>query len=82
MRQSFSRVGMPADNAWVESFFATLKKELIHRTHYETKESAKAAVFEYVYCFYNVKRIQKKLGYMSPVDYLGSRRKERLDAVA
>jgi putative transposase len=80
--QSFSRVGMPADNAWVESFFATLKKELIHRTHYETKDSVKAAVFEYTYCFYNVKRIQKKLGYMSPGEYLGSLRKERLAAVA
>ena len=57
--QSFSRVGIPADNAWVESFFATMKKELIHRTHYETKESVNAAVFEYIYCFYNVKRIQK-----------------------
>jgi len=80
--QSFSRVGMPGDNAWVESFFATMKKELIHRTHYETKESVKAAVFEYIYCFYNVKRIQKKLGYMSPGEYLSSLRSERLAAVA
>jgi len=80
--QSFSRVGMPGDNAWVESFFATLKKELIYRTHYETKDSVKAAVFEYTYCFYNVKRIQKKLGYMSPGEYFGSLRKERLAAVA
>ena len=39
--QSFSRVGVPGDNAWVESFFATMKKELIHRTHYETKDSVK-----------------------------------------
>ena len=80
--QSFSRVGMPGDNAWVESFFATMKKELIHRTHYETKESVKAAVFEYIYCFYNVKRIQKKLGYMSPGEYLSSLKTERLAAVA
>ena len=47
-RQSFSRVGMPGDNAWSESFFATMKKELIHRTHYGTKESVRAAVFEYI----------------------------------
>ena len=60
LRQSFSRVGMPGDNAWSESFFATMKKELIHWTHYETKESVRAAVFEYIYCFYNVKRIQKR----------------------
>ena len=48
LRQSFSRVGMPGDNAWSESFFATMKKELIHWTHYETKESVRAAVFEYI----------------------------------
>jgi len=63
-------------------FLSTMKKELIHQRHYETKDSVKAAVFEYVYCFYNVKRIQKKLGYMSPGEYLGSLRKERLAAVA
>lgn len=78
LRQSFSRVGMPGDNAWSESFFATMKKELIHRTHYETKETVRAAVFDYIYCFYNVKRIQKKLGYMSPREYLRSLRIERL----
>jgi putative transposase len=82
LRQSFSRVGIPGDNAWVESFFATMKKELIYRTHYETKESVRAAVFEYIYCFYNVKRIQKRLGYMSPGEYLRSLRTERLAEVA
>ena len=80
--QSFSRVGVPGDNAWVESFFATMKKELIHRKHYETKESVKTAVFEYIYCFYNVKRIQKKLGYISLDEYLRSLRTERLAAAA
>ena len=48
LRQSFSHVGMPGDNAWSESFFATMKKELIHRTHYETKESIRVAVFDYM----------------------------------
>ncbi|MDR1727777.1 MAG: IS3 family transposase, partial [Acidobacteriota bacterium] len=41
VRQSFSRVGMPGDNAWSESFFATLKKELTHWRHYETRESVR-----------------------------------------
>ena len=82
LRQSFSRVGMPGDNAWSESFFATMKKELIHRTHYATKESVRAAVFDYIYCFYNVKRIQKRLGYMSPREYLRSLGIERLKDVA
>ncbi|MGI5850313.1 MAG: IS3 family transposase [Christensenellales bacterium] len=63
---------MPGDNAWSESFFATMKKELIHCTHYETKESVRTAVFEYIYCFYNVKRIQKRLGYKSPREYVRS----------
>lgn len=81
-RQSFSRVGMPGDNAWSESFFATMKKELIHWTHYETKESVRAAVFEYIYGFYNVKRIHKRLGYMSPREYLTSLEIEKLKKVA
>ena len=82
LRQSFSRVGMPGDNAWSESFFATMKKELIHWTHYETKEAVRAAVFEYIYCFYNVSRIQKRLGYMSPREYLRSLRTDQLARVA
>ena len=82
LRQSFSHVGMPGDNAWSESFFATMKKELIHRTYYKTKETVRAAVFDYIYCFYNVKRIQKKLGYMSPREYFKALRTERLADVA
>ncbi len=82
LRQSFSRVGMPGDNAWSESFFATLKKELIHWAYYRTKECLRAAVFEYIYCFYNVMRIQKRLGYMSPREYFRSLRIERLADVA
>lgn len=78
-RQSFSRVGMPGDNAWSESFFATMKKELIHWTHYETKEAVRAAVFEYIYCFYNVTRIQKRLGYMSPKEYFESVKAEKTE---
>lgn len=69
LRQSFSRVGMPGENSWSESFFARMKKELTHWAYYRTRESVKAAVFEYIYCFYNVKRIQKRLGYMSPREY-------------
>lgn len=60
----------------------TMKKELIHWTHYETKEGVRVSVFEYIYCFYNVKLIQKRLGYMSPRDYLRSLKAERSDKVA
>jgi len=82
VRQSFSRVGMPGDNSWSESFFATMKKELIHWTHFATKSDVRAKVFEYIYCFYNVTRTQKGLGYLSPRDYLRSLETERLEAVA
>ena len=82
IRQSFSRVGMPADNSWCESFFATMKKELIHWAHFETKAKAREAVFGYIYSFYNVTRIQKRLGYLSPKQFLRSLEQERLDAVA
>lgn len=82
LRQSFSRVGMPGDDVWSESFFATIKKELIHWAHYRTKESVRAAVFEYIYCFYNVKRIQKRLCYMAPGEYFRSLRRNRLAEVA
>ena len=54
LRQSFSRVGMPGDNAWSVSFFATMKKELIHWTHCETKEVVRTAVFEYIYIAYTM----------------------------
>lgn len=81
-RQSFSRVGMPGDNAWSESFFATLKKELVRRTHFRTKEEARYAVFEYVYSFYNVMRIQKGLDYRSPREYFQALQMKRLFAVA
>ena len=69
---------MPGDNAWSESFFATMKKELILWIHYVAKEAVRAAVFEYFYCFYNMSRIQKQLGYISPREYLISLRTDRL----
>ena len=81
LRQGFSRVGMPGDNAWSESFFATMKKELIHWTHFETKELYGRQCLS-IYCFYNVKRIQKRIDYMSPREYRRSFRKERLAKVA
>jgi len=44
MKQSFSRVGMPGDNAWAESFFATLKKECVHFCHFATRDEARQVV--------------------------------------
>ena len=72
VKQSFSRVGMPGDNAWAESFFATLKKECIHFRHFATREELKSTVFAWIHSFYNTRRIQKRLGYVSPREYAAS----------
>ena len=69
MKQSFSRVGMPGDNAWAESFFATLKKECIHFRHFATREELRQAVFAWIESFYNNRRVQARLGYMSPREH-------------
>lgn len=64
---SMSRRGNCWDNAPVESFFATLKRELVHRHRFETRSQAKAALFEYIEVFYNARRKHSALGYVSPV---------------
>jgi putative transposase len=69
IKQSFSRVGMPGDNAWAESFFATLKKECIHWRHFASRDELRQAVFAWIESFYNTKRIQARLGYISPRAY-------------
>ncbi|WP_192600789.1 IS3 family transposase, partial [Sporosarcina limicola] len=57
MRHSFSRKGCPYDNACIESFHATLKKEEVYRTTYTDYESARLALFHYIESWYNRKRI-------------------------
>ena len=69
VKQSFSRVGMPGDNAWAESFFATLKKECIHFKQFATRENLRHAVFAWIEGFYNNRRVQARLGYMAPREY-------------
>jgi putative transposase len=69
LKQSFSRVGMPGDNAWAESFFATLKKECIHFRHFETRAALGQAVFAWIESFYNTRRVQARLGYLPPRVY-------------
>jgi len=66
---SMSRRGNVYDNAPMESFFATLKVELIHRRHYCTQEEAKADIFEYIEVFYNRRRRHSSLGYLSPAKF-------------
>ena len=66
---SMSRAGNCYDNAAMESFFGTLKCELIHDRHYRTRAEARQDIFEYIEVFYNRQRRHSSLGYLSPVDY-------------
>ena len=69
INQSMSSKGNCYDNAAVESFFATLKKELIYRNYFYTREEAKQQIFEYIEIFYNRYRRHSKLNYLSPVQF-------------
>jgi putative transposase len=80
--QSFSRVGKPGDNAWSESFFANLKKEAVHWRHFKTREEARQGIFAYIEGFYNTRRIQKRLDYLSPIQWLRRWEDEHLLVVA
>ena len=66
---SMSAPGCPYDNSCVESFFASLKKELTYRRKYDTIEEVKTDIFRYIELFYNRKRLKDSLGFMSPADY-------------
>ena len=63
---SMSRTGNVYDNAPMESFFATLKTELIHHRSYDSRRQAKADIFEFIEVFYNRQRLHSALGYLSP----------------
>ncbi len=66
--QSMSRRGNCLDNAPMESFFASLKKEHVHQASFRTRAEAKAAVFEYIEVFYNRQRLHSALGYRTPAE--------------
>lgn len=66
---SMSRKGNCWDNACGESFFGTVKQELIHHRQYRTREEAKQEIFEYLEVFYNRQRRHSTLGYQSPAEF-------------
>ena len=66
---SMSRRGNCYDNAPVESFFASLKRELVYRTRFATREEARTAVFAWIEGWYNRKRRHSALGYLSPEQF-------------
>jgi putative transposase len=69
MLASFSGVGCCYDNAPMESFWGTLKTELVYRQHYRTRAEAKNAVFAYIEGWYNQQRRHSTLGYLSPAQF-------------
>jgi transposase InsO family protein len=69
MKVSMSRKGNCYDNACIESFHSVLKKELIYRTKFKTKQQAYEAIYRYIEFFYNRKRIHGAIGYLSPVQF-------------
>jgi putative transposase len=63
---SFSGKGCPYDNACIESFHASLKKEEVHLIHYFDYDAARLAIFEYIEAWYNRKRIHSSIGFLTP----------------
>ncbi len=69
IEQSMGGRGSAYDNAVCESFFKTLKSELVDRQSWPTKAELRSAVFDYIECFYNPRRRHSSLDYLSPVEY-------------
>jgi transposase InsO family protein len=69
-------------NAVAESFWSTLKEELVHRHPWRTRARARQAIFEFIEIFYNRQRLHSSLGYLSPAEFeaRGSGQKETVDA--
>ena len=69
LRASMSGKGNCYDNAAMESFFRSLKTELVYRTRYRTRREAQSEVFDWIEGFYNRTRLHSSLGYRSPADF-------------
>ncbi len=69
MKASMSRKGNCYDNAPMESFWGTLKNELVHHRRFKTRNEAVREITEYIEVFYNRQRTQERLGYLSPAVY-------------
>jgi putative transposase len=73
---SMSRLGNCYDNAPAETFFSTLKSELVHHADFKSRAEARTAIFQFIEVFYNRSRLHQSLGYQTPSEY------ERMKAVA
>lgn len=68
-QQSMSRKGNCWDNAVAESFFGTIKSEMIYHATFDTREQAQLAIFDYIETFYNTNRLHSALKYQTPVEF-------------
>jgi len=75
MRPSMSRKGDCWDNSVAESFFSTLKKELIYQKNFATRDEARREIFDFIEVFYNRQRMHSYLGNVSPVEFEAAARK-------
>jgi len=66
IKHSFSAKGCPYDNACIESFHASLKKEEVYQVKYFDYDTARLGIFEYIEAWYNIKRIHSSIGYITP----------------
>ena len=69
MRTCFTGTGACLDNAYIESFFATLKKELVYQTTFTTRDESRLAVFEFIEGYYNCWWLHNSLKYRSPAEF-------------
>ena len=67
--RSRSGKGNCYDNAVAESFFRSLKNEIVHHRDYHTRDQARSEIFEYIELFYNRRRIHQSLNYQTPMQY-------------
>ena len=68
VRQSMGATGVCFDNAAAESFFASLKRELVHRNRWETRAEARRAIIRWISTWYNASRLHSSLGYRTPLE--------------
>jgi putative transposase len=79
---SMSKKGDPYDNACIESFHATIKKELIYRSRFETREEATRVINYYISNRYNERRKHSKLGYLSPNNFERNYQRSILESIS
>ena len=79
---SMSKKGDPYDNACIESFHATIKKDLIYRRRFKTRKEAISAINYYISSFYNVRRKHSTLGNLSPAEFERKYRKDEAELIS